>query len=127
VVVRGSRDEDSGEPIRVELQHPRADGYVAVVSLCGEHDLATSGAIHAALAPLGGNVLVDLSACELIDSSVIGELLEKYEDLRRAGHRLDLLVPPGSASVRHSIDVIGLGTLLTVHDSMPHAGGSRDH
>jgi anti-anti-sigma factor len=125
VVVQASQDEDSRDPIRVELHPAHADGYVALVSLCGEHDLATSGAIHAALAPIDGNVLVDLSECEFIDSSVIGELLEKYEDLRRKGHRLDLLVPPDRSSVRRIVDVIGLGTLLTVHDSLPLAG--RDH
>ena len=117
--------EDSRAPIRVELRPHCADGYAAVVSLCGEHDLATSGAIHTALAPLEGDVLVDLAECDFIDSRVIGELLEKYEDLRREGHRLDLLVPPGRTSVRRIVDVIGLGTLLTVHDALPRTGGDR--
>jgi anti-anti-sigma factor len=122
VVVQASRDEESRDPIQVELQPERADGYVAVVSLCGEHDLATSGAIRTALAPLDGDVLVDLTDCEFIDSSVISELLEKYEDLRREGHRLELVVPHGRTTVRRIVDVIGLGTLLTLHDSMPSAG-----
>jgi hypothetical protein len=38
-----------------------ADGseHAAVVKLCGEHDLATSADVDAALAPLFGSVLVD--------------------------------------------------------------------
>src|SRR3954468_14963827 len=124
--MQASPGESSRQPIQVELRPSDADGYVALISLSGEHDLATSGAIHAALAPIEGNVLVDLSECEFMDSSVIGELLEKYEDLRREGHRLDLLVPPGRASVRRIIDVVGLDTLITVHDSMPRPGASRD-
>jgi anti-anti-sigma factor len=111
--------EGSRDPIRVEFQPAHADGYEAVVSLCGEHDLGTSGAIRAALAPIAGDVLVDLSECEFIDSSVISELLEKYEDLRREGRRLDLLIPPGRTSIRRIVDVVGLASLLTVHDSMP--------
>jgi anti-anti-sigma factor len=107
------------DPIRVELAPRRAHGYDAVVYLCGEHDLATSPELGIVLAPIHGNLLVDLSECGFIDSTVIAALIEKFEDLRREGHRLELVVPPGATSVRRAVEIIGLGTLMTVHDSMP--------
>lgn len=107
------------EPIEVELSPMGVPGYAAIVSLCGEHDLATSAAIRIALLPIYGNVLVDLSACEFIDSTVIGSLLEKAEDLRREGHRLELVVPSENTRVRRIIDVIGLHTILAVYQRTP--------
>jgi anti-anti-sigma factor len=111
--------DGGGESIRLELDPSRTRPYAAVIALCGEHDLATSTDIRIALAPLHGDVLVDLSECEFIDSAVIGALLEKFEDLRREGHRLELLVPLDRVNVRRSVGVIGLGTLMTLHEAMP--------
>ena len=62
------RDEPSAAAIDVELQPPSAPGFAAVVRVCGEHDIASSGELGALLEPLYGNVLVDLS--ELRDSSI---------------------------------------------------------
>jgi anti-anti-sigma regulatory factor len=61
---------------RIELEFQPADipGYAAVLVLCGAHDMATADQIGAALAAVDGNVLIDLSECEFIDSSVIGVL-----------------------------------------------------
>lgn len=110
------------DPIRVELDPSHTRGYAAIVLLCGEHDLATSPEIGLALAPIRGDLLIDLSGCEFIDSAVIAALLEKFEDLRREGYRLELLIPPEQKNVRRVIEVIGLGTLMTVHDAIPGAG-----
>jgi anti-anti-sigma factor len=107
------------KPIEVELSPPWGSSYAAIVALCGEHDITTGGALRVALAPLYGNVLVDLSECDFIDSTVIGALLEKSEDLRREGRRLELVVPPENTPVRRSIDVIGLKNVLGVHDRRP--------
>lgn len=116
--------EERPDPIRVKLDPSHAHGYAAIVFLCGEHDLSTSPDVGMALAPIHGNLLIDLSECEFMDSTVIAALLEKFEDLRREGHRLELLVPPGKTNVRRVIEVIGLGTLITVHDAMPGGGTS---
>jgi anti-anti-sigma factor len=113
------RDDAPRDPISVDLDPVRTQGYAAIVALCGEHDASTSDGIGAAFARVNGNLLVDLSECDFIDSTVIGRLLEKYEDLRREGHRLELVVPPGKLNVRRVIEVIGLRTLITVHDAMP--------
>jgi anti-anti-sigma factor len=66
--------------------------------------------------------LLDLSACEFIDSTVIGVVLAKSGDLAREGRRLELVVPAANRSVTRVVDVVGLRTLMTVHDRMPTAG-----
>jgi anti-anti-sigma factor len=110
---------DNREPIHVELRPALATSYAAVVSLCGEHDLATSSDLRVALAPLHGDVLVDLSECEFPDSSAIRTLLDKSQDLKRDGHRLELVVPAENTNVRRIIEIIGLAQLMTVHGRLP--------
>jgi anti-sigma B factor antagonist len=105
--------------IEIELRPVRALGYAALVSLAGEHDLATSDELVAALAPLAGNVLVDLSTCEFIDSTVIGAVIAKSADLARDGHRLELVVPPANRIVTRVVDVVGLRALVTVYEQVP--------
>jgi anti-anti-sigma factor len=122
VVPHARADDESPDPIRVELDPPHARGYAAIVFLCGEHDLSTSADLGIALDPIRGNLLIDLSECEFIDSTVIAALLEKFEDLRREGHRLELLVLPGKTNIRRVIELVGLDTLVTVHDAMPGGG-----
>jgi anti-anti-sigma factor len=107
--------------IEVELRSVRAAAYAAIVTLLGEHDISTSPELRATLAPLDGNVLLDLSACEYIDSTVIGVVLAKSGDLAREGRRLELVVPAANGSVTRVVDIVGLRTLMTVHDRMPTA------
>jgi anti-anti-sigma factor len=103
----------------VELRPLHVAGYAAIVMLRGEHDLATSDELVAALAPIAGNMLVDLSACEFVDSTVIGALISKSAALGRDGYRLELFVPAANAIVTRVIDVVGLRTLITVHEELP--------
>lgn len=105
--------------IEVELRPVRVTGYSALVSLHGEHDMATSGDLVDALAPLTGNLLVDLSACEFADSTVIGVLIAKSADLVREGHRLELVVPSSNQIVSRVVQVVGLRTLMTVYEQVP--------
>jgi hypothetical protein len=71
----------------------------AVVSLCGEHDLATIPEIASALEPLVGDV-------------------NKSEALKVDGYRIDLLAPPGSP-IRRILEIIHVQDLLQVHDRRP--------
>jgi anti-anti-sigma factor len=105
--------------IDVELSPVQTPGYAAVVSLGGEHDLATSDELGATLEPIFGNVLVDLTRCSFMDSSVIRVLLAKLTDLKREGRRLDLVVPRDNASISRLVDVVGMRGLLTVHERLP--------
>jgi anti-anti-sigma factor len=115
---------DDAPSVLVELSRA---GYAAVVSLHGEHDLSTRDQVEEALAGIFGSVLVDLSACPFIDSTVIVALIAQLQERVREGHRLELVVPPGNTSILRIVEVVGLRDLLVVHDAMPPqsaAGGA---
>jgi anti-anti-sigma factor len=97
----------------------RAPSYAAIVSLRGEHDLESSLALRQTLDSIEGDVLVDLSRCGFMDSSVIGTLLRTSQERARAGHRLELIVPPANRIIVRTIEIASLRELLTVHDELP--------
>jgi anti-anti-sigma factor len=105
--------------IEVELMPTAASAFAATVRLNGEHDLATRREIQDALEPIEGDVLVDLSACEFIDSSVIVMLLAAHYAARREGRRLELLLPAENSKVTRTLEVSGARQLLTVHLARP--------
>lgn len=66
-------------------------GGVTVVSLAGEHDMASAPEIEAALSATSDNgcgVVVDLSVAEFIDSAVVHRLFEAHDRLAGRGGRL---------------------------------------
>jgi anti-sigma B factor antagonist len=91
---------------------------VAIVALFGEHDLSGKPRLNDALAAASVrlNVLVDLSACTFIDSSVIGALFAARSRLAERGGRLELVIPPEATAVRRVADLTMLGSLLTIHE-----------
>ena len=107
--------------IEVDFAPDGVSPYAAVVKLCGEHDLATRDELQAALAPLYGAVLLDLSECEFVDSTVIGLMLRKSQELGRDGHRLELVVLPGS-HVERALEIVDIQQFLTIHGSVPADG-----
>jgi anti-anti-sigma factor len=108
-------------------QRPRIDvtldtgGYAAVVALRGEHDVATSEAVRVALEPLRGAVLVDLGACEFIDSTIIETLLGYGQQLAAKGHRLELLLPPPRSVVARALELINIREAVQVRDRVDDA------
>jgi anti-anti-sigma factor len=94
------------------------DGYVAVVALRGEHDVATSEAVRVALRPLHGVVLVDLSDCEFIDSTIIETLLAFAQQLASEGHHLELVLPPPRSVVARALELIRIRDAVLVRDSV---------
>jgi anti-anti-sigma factor len=107
--------------IEVDFAPAGVSPYAAVVKLWGEHDLATRDELHAALAPLYGDVLLDLSECEFVDSTVIGLMLRKSQELTRDGHRIELVVEPGS-HVERALEIVDIQQFLTIHGSVPADG-----
>jgi anti-anti-sigma factor len=104
--------------VEVELQPANAPAYAALVSLYGEHDLASSGDVESALAGIYGTVLVDLSACDFIDTTVVRIILAKRLELEREGHRLELVIPPEN-QIKRTLEMLGLGNLMIVHERVP--------
>jgi anti-anti-sigma factor len=100
----------------IELDTSAVSGlFSAVLTLCWEHDLVSSQDLERALQSLFGNVLVDLTNCQFIDSSIIRVLLRDHQSRRREGQRLELLVPAANSAVTDTLKVAGVGDLLTVH------------
>jgi anti-anti-sigma factor len=91
----------------------------AVVTLYGEHDLGSAGRVSIALAVAGDcpNILVDLSHCTFIDSSVINAFLRAANRMRGYGGRLELVVPPPVHPLRSVLELMSLESLLPRHDS----------
>jgi anti-anti-sigma factor len=105
--------------VEVDLRAASAPGYAAVVSLVGEHDAATSDEIGEALAAFDGDVLVDLSDCTFIDSTVIRVLLTRSENLRSDGHQLELVAPPANVTITRVLSIVHADTILVVHPERP--------
>jgi anti-anti-sigma factor len=93
--------------------------HAAIVTLRGEHDLASRPQITVALTVARGcgNVLVDLTGATFIDSSVINALLQCANALVREGARLEVVVPPDCHAMRSMFEILSVTRLLAMHDT----------
>ena len=112
-------DQPRSPDIDVEVRPQRAPQYSAIVSLHGEHDIATSSALVDSLRPLLGDVLVDLSDCSFIDSTVIGSLISAAHELDREGYTLSLVVPPENVRIARTLEIVHIGELIPIHPRVP--------
>lgn len=104
---------DSGSEISVAFG---VEGYAAMVSLDGEHDLATREAVRVALLPLCGRVLVDLTACTFLESTIIETIVAKASDLKRDGYDLAITTSPGSP-VASLLELVSVGDVVRIIDT----------
>jgi anti-anti-sigma factor len=91
---------------------------IAVVTLFGEHDLTSKQRLTEAIAraSVRTGVLVDLSPCTFIDSTVIGLLFLARGQHAERGGRLELVIPPSAATVARVAELTLLGELVPIHD-----------
>lgn len=101
--------------VEVDLSLPG----VAFVALHGEHDLGSNQRIDQALAKAGArrDVLVDLSGCTFMDSSVIAMLYHARTRLELRDRRLELIIPATAVAVRRVAEVTVLNAILRIHES----------
>ena len=92
---------------------------VTVVFVHGQHDFASRDLLARTLAPLRGHVLVDLSWCTFVDSSVISTILARHGELTREGGQLELIVPRTNEPLTRTFRRLGASALLPVHDGRP--------
>lgn len=102
-----------------------APGFAGCVSLVGEHDIATHEQVVEALAQVSGNLLVDLTECTFIDSTVIGAVSARSVALRRDGHRLELVVPPAGSAVTRVLEIVGMSAIAPMHAGWDAVPGSQ--
>jgi anti-anti-sigma factor len=100
--------------ITVDRVGPR----LAVAALRGEHDLRTAPDLRECISGLfseGASVVVDLSAADLIDSSILAVLAGARAVARGSDLGFALLVDEHTpAAVRRAVEVTGLARVLSV-------------
>jgi len=96
-----------------------APRHVSLIALTGEHDYGSRQQLETALDALHEHVLVDLSECGLIDTTIINVILTKHRALRREGFKLELIVPPSQVHLSRIFDLLGIRNLITVHAHPP--------
>jgi|tagenome__1003787_1003787.scaffolds.fasta_scaffold20920162_1 anti-anti-sigma factor len=108
-------EDQSAPPPSIEVVVEEA---LRIVALRGEHDLGTTPQIEEALASArsGETLLIDLSECTFIDSTVIATFLSAGRATEAGGTRLALVIPAPS-HVRRTVELIRLGDLIPIHDS----------
>jgi anti-anti-sigma factor len=108
-------------PGTVEIDH-HAPG-LAVVRMRGEHDVSTAPELARALeqAAAHSDVLVDLSECDFIDSSVIGLLIRTSKEAQAREEQLVVVIPSEPSNVARVAHLVRLSELMPVKTSREHA------
>jgi anti-sigma B factor antagonist len=108
---------DKPRPGDVAVEH-YAPG-LAVVSMRGEHDLSTAPELTQALehAAAHSDVLVDLSECSFIDSTVIGALVKTARAVHAHGEQFVLVIPPAQSLVARIAQMTQLAQIFPIHDT----------
>lgn len=123
---RGPAESLPSPPAGIEIAaHSPA---VAVVTLRGEHDLSTRQELSQALerAAAHSNVVVDLTDCSFIDSTVISEFIRTSEIVRASGEQVTLVIPPAQAQLSRIAQLSGLAQIFELHESTAAAFASLE-
>jgi anti-anti-sigma factor len=103
-------------PVTIEIVSATA----AVVTLGGDHDVASIEAIEDAfrVAGAGRDLLVDLTDCTFVDSTIIKLLLRTMRMLEATGARFELVIDPApSGHVARVAALMGIAEVISTHDS----------
>ncbi len=112
--------------VEVVLRSPA----LAIVSLVGEHDLAQHEPLKDALDTAVArrrHVLVDLSECVFLDSTVISLLMHAQDEVASDGGTFALIVPEGSTHAARVLDVMRLGDAVPMYPSLAEAAARIEH
>jgi anti-sigma B factor antagonist len=97
-----------------------AEGGVAVLVLHGEHDLSTAPDVRAAVdqaLAAGGDVIIDLTRTEFIDSSILGVLVAGYRSVNEEpeGGRTFAVVAEPDGPVTRLFELVAISDLIHVY------------
>ena len=104
---------DMGEDFTVTV----SEGAPMVVKLNGELDMAAAPVLKQCLAGLAGDVVLDCTGLDFVDSSGLAELVRAHLERERRGERLS--VRGLSPLVRRTFDLTGLDERLHLEDPPP--------
>jgi anti-anti-sigma factor len=116
-------------PIQFALS-TRYDGRATVIGVAGELDILTVTKLVArledAIRRRHGDLVIDLTQAEFIDSMGLHALLNVQRRLVRQARKLTVVCPPGA--VRNAIELARLaeplGVVTSVEDYRPRAAGA---
>ncbi len=106
----------------VELKvSTRSHADHAILTVVGEIDLYTAPRLQAEFTRLletgPDRVVIDMSGVEFCDSTGMNVLLSALKRMRERGGRLEVASP--RPAVRKILQVTGLDSVFTVHDTIP--------
>ena len=113
---------------RVDVSYP--SGALAVVELVGEQDVSLHKALSDALnlaAARRRHVLVDLSDCAFIDSTVVMLLIAAHDAVTAGQGRFALVIPTGESRIARVADVMGLVEVFTIYSNREDASAGTAH
>ena len=90
------------------------------MTLGGDHDVASLDSIEDAfrVAGAGRDLLVDLTACTFIDSTIIKLLLRTMRVLEATGARFELVIDPSpSGHVARVAALMGIADVISTHET----------
>jgi anti-anti-sigma factor len=101
--------------IEIEIQSPT----IFTVTLTGEHDVLSREALSLALTVgrVYRYVLVDLSACTFLDSTMINALLAAAKGHAEQDGALELVVPSDANPVRRTLEIANVQMTLPFHET----------
>jgi anti-sigma B factor antagonist len=114
-------DAPAFEKAKIEVHSPQPG--VALVVLAGEHDLYSGDELRQAFEQsLSGcdHLIVDLSAAEFIDSTIIAVLLQTMKDANALERKFNVVLGTAPA-VERILEVTGVIPLLSVVPTVERA------
>jgi anti-sigma B factor antagonist len=114
--VHEEREHRRAQPSGIEIgAHSPA---ISTVTLRGEHDLHSWSEVTLALANASQRrgVVVDLTACTFLDSSMLTALLVAAKQLRTRGGALAVVIPR-EAEIRRIFEVMNVDAVLAIHET----------
>jgi anti-anti-sigma factor len=98
----------------------------AVTTLAGEHELVTRHLLLEALAQAAPfrNLVIDLTPCSFLDSSVLGVFFATRDAREPGRERLALVLPERPDAVNTAVNLTGVRDLIPVHETLDDALGS---
>jgi anti-sigma B factor antagonist len=111
-------------PLELSESEPHPD--CRMIAVAGELDLAVAGRLEDALSRTAGvaAVLIDLSACEFLDSTGLALLVNTRNEMREEGRHLVAFAP--SVQVERLIEVTGFAGDGLVFATIEEARAAAD-
>lgn len=108
------------------LEVGHAASGIAIVTVHGEHDLSSEAALRDAFdyAAAHSSVVIDLSDCSFMDSTVIAALLRTARSVQSKGDGFAIVIPSAQRQLARIAEMTGLEDVISVHTSQDAAVAS---